>query len=888
MVTNCSGYFSGNLGALEIQGQDGMLIYNNTMTLDRSDGLNGDIIYGVEGFLKNVKIFDNILNKNYIPGTTRWDFAIEFWNCLGGVEIYGNNINGSVDLVNTSSGTSSYSVWIHDNTIGQSTLLSSESVRGILLEENHSNVIIERNLIRNVAEGVYLNQFGSARRVTNIYIHTNIFSNIGVSDSGSNSKGWGIEWASETYKNHSVNNINICNNVILGHVGSRSNMWGLNLPNIGTARNITIRNNIIRDFDYAAVYASTQTGSETIDILSIENNIFYNNGYNNLPRYSGITPSNNTTRNNITSDPLFLSSTDLHLQSRSPAIGKGLNISGITADFEGNAVNDPPSIGAYEYFVAVIPVYQSSLVANAAPSVLEMNYDHSLSSIIPASSAFTVMVNSSQRNVTSVSISGTKVRLTLSSAVVAGDAILVSYTKPAENPLQTPSGGLAENIASRPAANNVLSVIPVYSSSVIENLTPSKLTITFNLSLANIVPASTAFTVTVNSVTRIVSSVSISGNKAILTLTDPVEFGEVVTLSYTRPATGLLQGISGGEVANIANKPVTNHVANPELQNDPPVIVINSNPVSYSGFVGELDASLSHDPDNDQLTFQWTPPPDIPVSSVSGPFIRYLSPLVSSSQSVIFQLTVSDGINSAIENIPVEILPYKSEIPALIMPDIKASSFEEPYAPQNAIDGDPATYWSVWGENQWLTFRLAEPSGISHLIISFLRDQNYTSTFDILASRDNITWEPVLIHASTCDFSGAPQVFNFPDDLNMRYYSYVRFAGYGNSIDKLNIVSEFRAFGFRHTGNIGNNQVILYPNPAVNYFFISVSDDKILFQKVRITDLSGRVVFEDIYTSEMEIVRIPSTVRDGIYIVELLAGTNILYAQKLIVKRISG
>lgn len=349
IVTNCSGYFSGNRGSLEIQGQDGMLIYNNTMTQNRSNGQNGVIIYGVEGFLKNVKIYDNVLNKTYIPGTTKWDFAIEFWNCLGGVEIYGNVINGSVDLVNSSRDSSSaYSVRVHGNQIGQPVLLSSESLRGVLLEANQSDIIVERNLISNVAAGIYIDQFGPTRSVSNISINTNIINNIGVSDAGLNSKGWGILWTDETYRNHTVKNISICNNVFIGHSGARSNMWGINLPHVGAAKNVTIRNNIIQDFDFAPIYAYNKTGTETIDILSIENNIFYRNGNGDTPKYSVISPTHNTTRNNITRDPKFVSPSDFHLKTGSPAIGKGLKIEGLTMDFEGKKFKDPPSIGAYE------------------------------------------------------------------------------------------------------------------------------------------------------------------------------------------------------------------------------------------------------------------------------------------------------------------------------------------------------------------------------------------------------------------------------------------------------------------------------------------------------------------------------------------------------------
>ena len=89
----------------------------------------------------------------------------------------------------------------------------------------------------------------------------------------------------------------------------------------------------------------------------------------------------------------------------------------------------------------------------------------------------------------------------------------VSYTKPSTNPLQTASGGQAATISAQTVTNNVMPVIPVYVSSAIENATPSVLEMTYNMTLANIVPAASAFSVLVNSAARTVSSVAISGQR---------------------------------------------------------------------------------------------------------------------------------------------------------------------------------------------------------------------------------------------------------------------------------------------------------------------------------------------------------------------------------------
>ncbi len=211
---------------------------------------------------------------------------------------------------------------------------------------------------------------------------------------------------------------------------------------------------------------------------------------------------------------------------------------------------------------AAVPVYVSSLIANATPSVLEMTYNSTLANIVPVASSFSVMVNSAARTVSSVSISGTKVLLTLSSPAVYGNVITVAYTKPAVNPLQNAAGGQAVSISAQPVINNVAAAaVPVYVSSLIANATPSVLEMTYNSTLANIVPVASSFSVMVNSAARTVSSVSISGTKVLLTLSSPAVYGNVITVAYTKPAVNPLQNAAGGQAVSISAQPVTNNVA---------------------------------------------------------------------------------------------------------------------------------------------------------------------------------------------------------------------------------------------------------------------------------------------------------------------------------------
>ena len=97
---------------------------------------------------------------------------------------------------------------------------------------------------------------------------------------------------------------------------------------------------------------------------------------------------------------------------------------------------------------------------------------------------------------------------------------------------------------------------PVFQSA---SVTGSKLTLVYNEVLdGSSVPATGAFAVTVGGVARPVTTVTVSTNAVILRLLSPVIAGEAVTLSYTMPATGPIQDISGNDAASLTNRTATN------------------------------------------------------------------------------------------------------------------------------------------------------------------------------------------------------------------------------------------------------------------------------------------------------------------------------------------
>lgn len=86
--------------------------------------------------------------------------------------------------------------------------------------------------------------------------------------------------------------------------------------------------------------------------------------------------------------------------------------------------------------------------------LLRLDYNETLDNTsIPATTDFTVSVNSSTRSVTNVSISTSLVTLTLNPEAEEGDVVVVSYT-PGSNRIQDPAGNEAASLSNQSVTNN--------------------------------------------------------------------------------------------------------------------------------------------------------------------------------------------------------------------------------------------------------------------------------------------------------------------------------------------------------------------------------------------------------------------------------------------------
>jgi uncharacterized repeat protein (TIGR02059 family) len=410
-----------------------------------------------------------------------------------------------------------------------------------------SNNLIAYNKATNCNGFLEIGSSNGAGVANNNVIAYNIINNCGIIGSYHTTDGLST----------STSNLQYYNNVVIQTVLQYTKPGVLFYsPGACPAGMLVVKNNIFWLSDGTDI---TQSGLNSGQMTHTNNIYRMSSGTTGLTLTSTETLSTNASLFVSTSgDP---STWNLHPVSGSPAINAGVSV-GLTSDFDGSTLNNPPSIGVYESVSTTpeVPVYVNSVVANATPSLLEMTYNIALANYIPATSAFSVLVNSSARSVNKVVISGTKVQLTLSSPIVNGDVVTVSYNKPSSNPLQTASAGLAASLSAQTVANGVTAEIPVYVSSAVANATPSLLEMTYNLALANYIPAASAFSVSVNSVARTVNRVAISGTKVQLTLASPIVYGNVVTVTYTKPSANPLQTASAGQAASLSAQVVTNGV----------------------------------------------------------------------------------------------------------------------------------------------------------------------------------------------------------------------------------------------------------------------------------------------------------------------------------------
>jgi hypothetical protein len=246
-------------------------------------------------------------------------------------------------------------------TIQNNTLYNGSHTTGVDLSQSGSgiidNVIIRNNLIYEDMNSttphsimIFLQRYSGI--VRNIYIYNNIFK-------------FPIYSAIQP---EGVSNVFIYNNVFYNFNASTSD--ALHIFVSAGSTNISIRNNIFyvdQNKNFSSIYTTVSPSQITSDY-----NIFYR--INNTLRIinTGVSYYMNSVfpiasgweKNSLKANPKFVSATNYHLQTGSPAIAKGIISPFVLTDFEGVLYGNTPNMGAYasvitdiEEIIVKVPFY---------------------------------------------------------------------------------------------------------------------------------------------------------------------------------------------------------------------------------------------------------------------------------------------------------------------------------------------------------------------------------------------------------------------------------------------------------------------------------------------------------------------------------------------------
>ncbi|MCW8177743.1 SwmB domain-containing protein, partial [Verminephrobacter aporrectodeae] len=192
------------------------------------------------------------------------------------------------------------------------------------------------------------------------------------------------------------------------------------------------------------------------------------------------------------------------------------------------------------------------------------NLDTDAGKIVAASAFAVSSVGNEAISVSSVSVTGKTVTLTLSRSVAGGEMLKLSYTKPTtgDNVIQDATGNDAASFTDRAVSN----LIPDTTAPVLDSATVNGrllvLTYTDATDLDAVrTAAASAFAVSsVGNEAISVSSVAVSNKTVTLTLSRAVAGGETLKLSYTKPTTGdnVIQDATGNDAASFTDRAVSN------------------------------------------------------------------------------------------------------------------------------------------------------------------------------------------------------------------------------------------------------------------------------------------------------------------------------------------
>ena len=238
----------------------------------------------------------------------------------------------------------------------------------------------------------------------------------------------------------------------------------------------------------------------------------------------------------------------------------------------------------------------SFVSAEVNGNTLSLTFSESLAStasFTPGLNAFSVYVDGTLNTVSAVTLNGTQAVLSLNRAVSKDQVVTVSYSQPANRPIQDGAGNFATSFSGKAVSNvTVDTSAPTLSSASVAG---ALLTLTFNENLAtdtSLIPSAKQFAVNVDGAVVDVLSAVVAGKVVTVTLNKAVTATQVVSVDYTPATAGTnqLQDASGNATVRFS-KTVSNWSGLASLQN----ATVSGTQLTLT-FNQELDAISGHLP----------------------------------------------------------------------------------------------------------------------------------------------------------------------------------------------------------------------------------------------------------------------------------------------------
>ncbi|WMJ73321.1 discoidin domain-containing protein [Cytophagaceae bacterium ABcell3] len=210
--------------------------------------------------------------------------------------------------------------------------------------------------------------------------------------------------------------------------------------------------------------------------------------------------------------------------------------------------------------------------------------------------------------------------------------------------------------------------------------------------------------------------------------------------------------------------------------------------------------------------------------------------------------------------------------PGEVVGDVKvsASSYQEPYRPENTLDGNLQTRWAASGVGAWIKYEFQNVQNVNTVSIAFFEGEKHQYAFDIEVSMDDVNWISVYTGQSS-GTSGEVESFSFPDaqakfvritgkgsnDNNWNSFTSVKISDEdemsqpplpGEPKDSLNAEPEKPSFAFETTNDLfidANNRALnnnfLQVGPGRNTVYLMFDVDNVDLSKIKKAKLQLQV-----------------------------------------------